>query len=433
MAGKSATFSVTASGTSPLTYQWNKNGVTISGATSASYTTPPTTALDNQSQFMVIVRNTLGTATSAVATLTVNVPPSIITQPTSQTVVAGQTTTFAVVATGPSPLSYQWKKNSSKISGATLSTYTTPVARTSDSGESFTVIVTNAFGSVTSAAATLTVTSPVPPTITTQPVGQTVIAGQTATFSVVASGTPPITYQWTKNGLSISGGTSTYFTTPPTTLLDSGEVFAVIVGNSVGNATSNGAILAVNAPGQLTPSSSSLNFGNVLTGNNSSAVLWLVNSGGTSLTILNTTISGAGFQTSSANGQILAPGQSTTVTVTFAPAATGAAAGSVVLTSNAANSPTTISMSGTGVQPGFHSVSLAWNGNSSNVSGYNIYRAPVSGGPYALLSLSPIAPDQFLDTNVAARLTYYYVVTSLDTMNHESAYSTEVSAVIPTP
>jgi hypothetical protein len=433
LAGKSATFLVTASGTGPLTYQWNKNGVAISGATSASYTTPATTAQDNQSQFTVIVANSLGTITSAVATLTVNVPPSITAQPSNQGVITGQPATFFVVATGTGPIAYQWKKNSSKISGATLSTYTTPATSTSDSGESFSVIVTNAYGSVTSAGATLTVTPPVPPTIATQPAGQIVVAGQTATFSVAASGTPPLTYQWTKNGSAISGGTSAYYTTPPTTLLDYGEIFAVIVRNSAGSTTSNGAFLGVNTPGQLASSSSTLNFGNVITGNSSSALLWLTNSGGTSLTILNTSISGAGFQASSVNGQALAPGQSTTVTVTFTPSTTGAASGSVVLTSDAANSPTTIFISGTGAQAGLHTVSLAWDANTSNVSAYNIYRATTTRGPYALLSLSPIAPDQYLDTDVAAGLTYYYVVTSLDSTNHESAYAPEVSAAIPTP
>ena len=103
------------------------------------------------------------------------------------------------------------------------------------------------------------------------------------------------------------------------------------------------------------------------------------------------------------------------------------------LASTSANSPTTISLSGSGVQPGFHSVSLDWSESSSNVFAYNIYRATISGGPYALLSLAPVTPNQYLDTDVTAGQTYYYVVTALDSMNNESTYSNEASAIIPTP
>src|SRR5207249_423919 len=109
-AGPTPSFSVAATGTAPLTYQWNKNSVAISGATSSSYTTPATTSSDNGAQFSVAVSNTTGSVTSNAATLTVNaaaVAPSITTQPTSQTVTAGQTATFSVAATGTAPLTYQ--------------------------------------------------------------------------------------------------------------------------------------------------------------------------------------------------------------------------------------------------------------------------------------------------------------------------------------
>jgi Ig-like domain-containing protein len=190
-AGQTATFSVTATGTAPLGYQWQKNGAAISGATSSSYTTPAETTSDNGAQFTVVVSNSAGTVTSNAATLTVNpapVAPSITTQPTSQTVTAGQTATFSVSATGTAPLSYQWQKNGAAISGATSSSYTTPAETTSDNGAQFTVVVSNSAGSVTGSAATLTVNAtPVAPSITTQPVSQTITAGRTATFSVTAT------------------------------------------------------------------------------------------------------------------------------------------------------------------------------------------------------------------------------------------------------
>src|SRR5207245_1538300 len=225
--GQTASFSVAAMGTAPLTYQWNKNGTAISGATAASYTTPATTSSDNGAQFTVNVSNSACTVTSNAATLTVNTPPSISAQPISQTATAGQTASFSVTASGTSPLSYQWNKNGTAIGGATSSSYTTPVTTTADNGAQFTVTVSHSAGSVTSSnsassatsnAATLTVNAAaVAPSISTQPASQTVPAGQTATFSVTATGTAPLSYQWQKNGTAVSGATSSTYTTPATT------------------------------------------------------------------------------------------------------------------------------------------------------------------------------------------------------------------------
>jgi hypothetical protein len=250
-AGQTASFSVAATGTAPLSYQWRKNGTGILGATSSSYTTPSTTSSDNGAQFTVVVTNTAGSMTSAAATLTVNAAPaapSITTQPTNQTVTAGQTASFGVAATGTAPLSYQWQKNGMAISGATSSSYTTPATTSSDSGTQFTVAVSNAAGTVTSNAATLTVNAAlVAPSITTQPTSQTVTAGQTASLSVVATGTAPLSYQWQKNGASIAGATAASYTTPGTTTSDTGSTFRVAVSNSAGTVTSAAATLTVNA------------------------------------------------------------------------------------------------------------------------------------------------------------------------------------------
>jgi len=249
-AGQTASFNVAATGTAPLSYQWNKNGTAVLGATSLSYTTPATSSSDNGAQFTVVVSNTAGSVTSSAATLTVNaapLAPSITTQPASQTVTAGQTATFTVVATGTAPLSYQWQKNSGNIAGATSTSYTTPATTTADSGSTFRVMVTNTAGTATSSAATLTVNpAPVAPAITTQPVSQTVTAGQTATFSVTATGTAPLTYQWQKNGVAISGASSASYTTPATTTSDSGTQFTVAISNGVGTVISSAASLSVN-------------------------------------------------------------------------------------------------------------------------------------------------------------------------------------------
>ena len=251
-AGQTASFTVSASGTAPLSYQWRKNNANITGATSSSYTTPATTTADSGSTFSVMVTNSAGSATSNNAILNVNaaaVAPSITTQPANQTVTAGQTATFIASATGTAPMSYQWRKNGTNITGATSNSYSTPATTMTDSGSSFSVVISNSAGSATSNNATLTVNQAVAvaPSITTQPVNQTVTAGQTATFSVLASGTAPLSYQWRKNGTNITGATSSSYTTAATTTADSGSTFSVVVNNSAGSATSNSATLTVNS------------------------------------------------------------------------------------------------------------------------------------------------------------------------------------------
>ena len=275
-AGSAATFSVTATGTAPLKYQWQQNGAAISGATNASYTTPLETAADNGALFSVVITNAGGSVTSRNARLTVTtsggggVIPSITAQPADQSILAGQTATFSVVATGTTPLTYQWQKNGAAISGATGTSYTTAAETTADSGATFAVVVTNAAGSVTSRAAKLTVTAagPSAPSITTQPADQSVIAGQAATFTVVAAGTAPLSYQWRKNGTSISGATGASYTTPAETLADSGAAFAAVVSNSLGSATSRNALLTVSAPSAAGPDVLTQKFDRARTGAN---------------------------------------------------------------------------------------------------------------------------------------------------------------------
>ena len=250
IAGQPATFSVVASGTAPLSYQWQKNGSAISGAISASYTTPATVATDNGVTFSVMVSNAAGNTPSNSATLTVQSPPSITTQPANQTVNVGQVATFSVVASGTAPLSYQWQKNGTSISGATSASYTTPASTTNDNGATFGVMVSNVAGNAPSTSATLTVQ--VPPSITTQPANQTVNVGQVATFSVIAAGTAPLTYQWQENGSTISGATSASYTTPPSTAADNASTFRVVVSNAAGNAPSSTATLTVQVPPSIT-------------------------------------------------------------------------------------------------------------------------------------------------------------------------------------
>jgi Immunoglobulin domain/Immunoglobulin I-set domain len=249
--GQTAAFSVAATGTAPLQFQWQKNSKAITGATGSNYTTPATVSGDNGSSFTVVVTNAAGSMTSHAATLTVSagpVAPQITTQPANQTVTVGQTATFSVAATGNAPLQFQWRKNGTAIAGATGSSYTTPATVSGDNGSSFTVVVTNAAGSMTSRAAALTVTAaPTAPQITTQPANQTVTVGQTATFSVAATGNAPLQFQWRKNGTAIAGATGSSYTTPATVSGDNGSSFTVVVTNAAGSMTSHAATLTVTA------------------------------------------------------------------------------------------------------------------------------------------------------------------------------------------
>ena len=271
--------------------------------------------------------------------------------------------------------------------------------------------------------------------ITTQPSSQSVTLGQTAHFFVAATGDGALTYQWTKNGASINGATSATYTTPATTLSDNGSSFTVAVSDITGSTmTSNAATLTVNAAAAalLTPNTTNLLFGSVTLGSSSVLGVTFTNSGNTSVTVSNVTISGAGFTASGLSaGQIVAPGAAVTLNVTFAPAAILGVTGSVTVTSNATNSPATISVSGAGIAAVVHSAVLGWTASTSTVSGYNVYRGTTSGGPYTKMNSTLVTTTTSADSTVLSGLTYFYVVTAVDSNNVESAYSNEASAVIP--
>ncbi|HEX3766279.1 MAG TPA: discoidin domain-containing protein [Kofleriaceae bacterium] len=248
--GQPATFTVTAAGTAPMTFQWSRNGAAISGATGASFTTAATTSGDNNAQFTVRVANAQGAVTSAAATLSVVAPAAvaITTQPASRTAFVGQTATFSVVATGSPALTYQWRKGGAAIAGATAASFTTAVLTAADNGASYTVVVTNPVNSVTSAAAVLTVNPAVAPTITQQPASISVRANDPASFAVIAGGSSPFTYQWRFNGNNILGATSSTFTIPQAQNSDAGS-YTVVVTNGAGSVISAAATLTIAPPG----------------------------------------------------------------------------------------------------------------------------------------------------------------------------------------
>jgi hypothetical protein len=169
-------------------------------------------------------------------------PTIAIQQSQAQTVIAGQSATFTVTATGTGPFKYLWYLNGTAINGSTSASYTTGATVSSQNGSVYTVAVTDAGGTVMSAPYVLTVNSPA--AITAQPTSQTVIVGKAATFTVTATGTAPLSYQWYQGGAAISNATASSYTTPATTTIGS-SVYTVIVTNLAGTVTSATATLTV--------------------------------------------------------------------------------------------------------------------------------------------------------------------------------------------
>jgi hypothetical protein len=271
------------------------------------------------------------------------------------------------------------------------------------------------------------------PTITQQPVHQEATAGQTATFSVVAAGSATLNYQWQQNGTAISGATSSTYTSPATSV--DGTLFTVVVSNTAGSVTSSPALLSVSAaPGQLTPSpATGLNFGTVNIGTAIPASVTLTNTSADFITISNVSVAGSGFSASGIpSGIILAPGEAATLNAVFAPSGTGTVTGSVAISSDAAGSPTTIPLSGTGINPP-HSVNLSWNPDTSAVFGYYLYRATNQYGPYLRLNSTPVGATQYTDITVVPGQTYIYWVTGVASDTIESPFSDSATVVVPTP
>jgi hypothetical protein len=173
-------------------------------------------------------------------------PPVVVTQPIGANRTVGQSVTFSVTATGTVPLSFQWNFNGNPIPAATGSTYTIPSVRLADAG-AYTVTVQNPGGSTQSLPANLTVNPPVipPPTIVTSPASAVRTAGQSVTFSVVANGRVPLSFQWNFNGNPIPTATSSTYTIPSVRSTDAGA-YTVTVQNPGGSVQSREANLTVN-------------------------------------------------------------------------------------------------------------------------------------------------------------------------------------------
>jgi hypothetical protein len=266
--GKTATFTVKATGTAKLTYQWQisidnggnfttlSNQVPFSGVTTATLTVKAVSidANDGNEFRCVVTDGNKNTATSQPAKLSVATPVSIAAQPQAALVAVGHPAHFTVVAGGTPGFTYQWFKNTTPIANATANTYTINSVQTSDVATYY-VVLTNATGTATSAKVKLTLgTAPV---VTASPANATLLAGKSATFKVTATGTAPLTYAWQvstndgatfanlTNNSTIAGATTAALSVKNVTLGMNGYQYELIVSNNIGEFTSDPATLGV--------------------------------------------------------------------------------------------------------------------------------------------------------------------------------------------
>jgi hypothetical protein len=284
--GGSATFTVGGKSNLAITYAWYLNNVAltdgtqadgsvVSGSATSSLTISGLAADENGANLTVGLTNAAGSTTSSPATLTVDLPPSIATQPQSVAISSGQNATFTVEASSQTPTTYGWQievpdtgywqfvQNTGEYSGATTASLTITGDTGGLNGAQVRCVVYNNQGSATSNPATLTVSSA--PIINLQPSSETVVLGTPTTFSVSSLSSPAPTYQWQvssdggstwsneSDGSGILGSaTPTLAITSATGALNSHEYRAVVT-NTLGHATSTAATLTVGSAPAQTP------------------------------------------------------------------------------------------------------------------------------------------------------------------------------------
>jgi Abnormal spindle-like microcephaly-assoc'd, ASPM-SPD-2-Hydin/Protein of unknown function (DUF1573) len=475
----------------PITLQNNGNstltfsGILVSGSGMSinGLTTTSTVVAGGSLTFNAVFTPTTAGAVTGSVKLTTNGTPSSLTINLGGTGVATQ----ATMTVNPSPVAFgnvSVGSNSTKtvtvsntgnatlnITAATISgtgyTMSLTAPTSVNAGGNTTFTVTFAPTTAASSTGTIQITSnasatPASVTLTGAGVQAQVSASPTSVaFSSVVDGnsnSQPVTLHNGGNstlsfsnivvsgaGVSINGLTTTS-TIAAGGSLTFNAVFAPTTAGAVSGSiqlTTNGtpSPLTINTTGTgvaaaqtLSASPASLSFGTQALNTPATQTSTLTNTGNANVTISGLTTTGAGFSASGVtNGTMLTPGQTATVTVTFDPTTSGAVSGAkVTVTSNASNSPTTITLSGTGQAASSHSVLLNWDASiTSGVSGYNVFRATTSGG-YGTTPLnpSPITTLSFTDSSVSSGTEYFYVVTAVDA-GQASADSNEVSATIP--
>ena len=242
--GSDVSFTVLASGSGTLSYQWQHNGSNLAGATSSllSLDQVPMAAAGTYTVLVSNAGGTVGSSASLTVTSVTVAPPVIVTGPQSQTVPVGSAVSFTVVASGSGTLMYQWQHNGLAIAGATRSALDLANVQLADAG-TYTVVVSNAGGSASSSASlnVTTGTTVQPPVILSGPQSQTVPQGSAVNFTVVASGSGTLSYQWQHQGSNIAGATSSALDLAHVQLADAGT-YTVLVSNLGGTVNSSASL-----------------------------------------------------------------------------------------------------------------------------------------------------------------------------------------------
>lgn len=248
--GTNVTFQAQASGPQPIGYYWLKDELPLAGRVSSVLTLTNLQSTD-AGRYAAVATNSFGAVTSSVTTLVIDLRPMILTQPADVVVAPGASTSLVVTAIGPS-LSYAWLHNQLPVAGATNPAFVINSAAPGVEG-TYRVIITNDVGAITSRIASVTWSSATL-AILTQPQSQIVELGSPHTFSVLASGVAPISYQWVKANVPVPDATNNILSIPSTVRTDGGS-YRVVVSNPFLMLTSSNAVLTVVAPPLL-----SINF-----------------------------------------------------------------------------------------------------------------------------------------------------------------------------
>lgn len=340
--GTTASFSVTATGTS-ITYIWRKNGVPIQGATASTFSIGSTTVDDAGNYDCEISGKCPPSKISNPATLTIDVPPTLATQPKPTTACEGTNTFIYVVASG-SGLKYSWMKDGTVIPNSDNDTLFLKALKTTDQGFYSVNISGTCVPEITSQAITLTVNAL--PAITLQPSDQTVTEGSNVTLTVKANGTG-LKYQWKKDGQIIAGKDSANLVLSKAKKTDAGTYICNVT-NDCGTVASHDAKVTVNSAGNgpiLSLSSGNVDFGIVLVGTSKDSLLSAIlsNSGDQPLNINSAVINGTDASQftiiSPALPLVIQPAQSVALEIKFSPTAVGNKTAEIDFTTNASASP----------------------------------------------------------------------------------------------
>lgn len=237
--------SAAVAGSQPMTFQWYRNNIAVT-PNPTSYVNPFSTVLKlktaaDSGDYKIVFRNAFGEKTSRIVQVKVaEQAPQIIGQPKS--VSSGPMVTARVFAEGSLPISFQWYKDGTVITGATGASY----SATGTIGEThvYDVVVKNVYGNVRSNAVTHTFVSPAPAetsldflpiVITKQPLAQSLQVGQRLELSVGAQSSRPLTYQWNRNGAALTGATSSSYILPSVGAADAGDYQVIVRDSAVGN------------------------------------------------------------------------------------------------------------------------------------------------------------------------------------------------------